>query len=326
MIRHGFEPREVLVPKALPELSTARMLVMELVPGPKLIDGIREYAAGWAQKHGTTLHDLEVAARQRVENEGIPSKYDGPSAWQISLYRKYLRLRDGIVNTGISLYNGTMGWMIPSSSFQYQHSVLPPNAPRIVDTLMRVHGYQMLVDGEFNADPNGGNFLLMPDGRIGMIDYGAVKRFSRNERLSVCLIYAALARKDEEMLYNMCKIHGYKSKYGKSHVIYKLIQFGYDSWGKEVTGEKNIQQFIDDLKKEDPWYEVPDNFTMVKLMSIRLRALAMGMNFPVTCSNWWGPIAEEVLRKEGLPYESWTEEMLYKYRPQMNIQRCELLD
>lgn len=141
-------------------------------------------------------------------------------------------------------------------------------------------------------DPHGGNFTLLPDGRIGMIDYGATKRFTRNERLTVCLIYAALARKDKQKLFDLCKVGGYfyrfdilwylimsptlfgllfnpkggfKSKYGKPHVLYELIQFGYDSWGKEVIGEKNMQQFIDDLKKEDPWEEVPDNFTMVKV-------------------------------------------------------------
>jgi predicted unusual protein kinase regulating ubiquinone biosynthesis (AarF/ABC1/UbiB family) len=96
----------------------------------------------------------------------------------------------------------------------------------------------------------------MPNGLIGMIDYGAVKRFSRNERLTACLIYAALARKDKQRLFDLCKVGGYKSKYGKPHVLYKLIQFGYDSWGKEVTGEQNIQQFIDGLKEEDPWASI----------------------------------------------------------------------
>lgn len=319
MTQHGFQPREVVVPRPLKELSTARMLVMDLLPGPKLMDGMRDYADEWAKDHGTTLHDLEVAARQRIENEGIPSKYNGPSAWQISLYRRYLGIKDKAVNAGVGFYNGTLGWV--TATLSYQSTKLPPNAPRIVDTLMRVHGTQLLVDGVFNADPNGGNFLLMPDGRIALIDYGAVKHFSRNERLTVCLIYAALGRRDEARLFELCKVGGYKSKYGKSHVVYKLFQFGYDSWGKDVTGDKNIQQFIDDLKKEDPWEEVPDNFTMTKLMSIRLRALAMGMNHPVRCSDWWGHIAEDVLRKEGLPYDSWTYDMIVEHKPNMNIQK-----
>ena len=100
----------------------------------------------------------------------------------------------------------------------------------------------------------------------------------------------------------------------------KLMEFGYDSWGSDVTGGKNIIQFTDDLKAEDPWYEVPDNFVMAQMMSIRLRSLALAMNVPVRCSDWWGPLALEVLKKEGLPYEMWDERMLEKYKPEINIQ------
>lgn len=56
-------------------------------------------------------------------------------------------------------------------------------------------------------------------------------------------------------------------------------------------------------------------------MNIRLRALAMGMNYPVKCSRWWGAIAEEILRQEGLPYDDWTYDMLEEYKPDMNIQK-----
>mmetsp|Transcript_35815 Transcript_35815/g.39882 ORF Transcript_35815/g.39882 Transcript_35815/m.39882 type:complete len:572 (-) Transcript_35815:658-2373(-) len=318
MTRHGFQPREMKIPRPLSEMTTTKMIVMDLLSGPKLIDGVREYYSTWAQQQGTTLADLEQEAIVRIEKEGFPTKYVGPSALQISLYRQYLRMRDSLLNIAIATYNGTAGWVAPALDYR-QSSPLPPNIPRMIDLLMRVHGQQLLNDGVFNSDPHGGNFLLLSDGRIGMIDYGATKRFTRNERLSTCLIYAALARKDKQRLFDICKVGGYKSKYGKPHVLYKLIQFGYDSWGKEVTGDKNIQQFIDDLKEEDPWEEVPDNFTMVKLMSIRLRALALGMNHPVKCSQWWGPIAEEILQKEGLPYEKWTYDMLVEHKPEMNM-------
>ena len=36
----------------------------------------------------------------------------------------------------------------------------------------------------------------------------------------------------------------------------------------------------------------------------------MALGHPVVCSDWWGPISEQVLRDEGVPYESWTFERL----------------
>jgi aarF domain-containing kinase len=319
MKKHGFLPSEVEVPRPVLELTTRRMLVMDLLPGPKLIDGVRAFFEEWAHLNGTTLEDVEKEARKRIDLEGVPAKYDGVSAFQIDIYRRYLALRDALFNSNIFIYNYTLG--LATGKFAYQKSVIPVNTPRIIDTLMRVHGYQLLADGMFQSDPHGGNFLLMPDGRIGLIDYGSTKRFSRNERLAACCLFAALGRMDEQKLFDMSEIGGYKSKYGKKDVLLKLIQFGYDSWGSDVTGGKNLQQFIDELKNEDPWEEVPDNFVMAQFMSIRLRSLALGLNHPIKCSEWWGPIAEEILKKEGLPYESWDYDQFVKYKPEVNIQK-----
>lgn len=268
MIEYGFQPREVVVPSPVPELCTERLLVMDLLPGPKLIDGVHAYYDIWARRHGTTLEILEQEARDRIEREGVPAKYDGPSAWKMATYRQWLRTKDWVANLGIGAYNGTLAMVIGESRttrWDYQRTMLPPNIPRIIDTLMRVHGTQLLRHGVFNADPHGGNFLLLPDSRIGLIDYGSTKRLTRNERLSTCLLYAALHREDEEKLFEMCQVGGYKSKYGRKDVLLKLIQFGYDSYGKDVTGGKNIQQFIDELKETDPWEEVPDNFVMAQV-------------------------------------------------------------
>jgi predicted unusual protein kinase regulating ubiquinone biosynthesis (AarF/ABC1/UbiB family) len=279
---------------------------------------------------------LETKMRKKLEEEGIPDKYDGPSAAQIASYQKMMKVRDGLVNFFVvGTYNALVApivrTIVPKKSpeegngkLKYLQTSIPPNTPRIVDTLMRVHGYQLLVDGMFNADPHGGNFLLLPDGRIGLIDYGATKRLSENERITACVLFAALQRKDKEMLWQMGKMGGYKSKYMDPEVYYKLVQFGYNTWGKEVTGGKNVQQFMDELKATDPYYETPDNFVLASFMSVRLRALTLGMNHPVKCSEYWAEIAEKELNRLGLPYETWDEAQLLKYQPELNIQKFDM--
>jgi len=320
MINAGFQPREAVVPHALPALSTKRMLIMELLPGPKLNDGIRSYYSSWAEQNGTTLEKLEADAKRKIEEEGIPTKYDGPTAKQLERYRQFLKRKDTVINSGVAIYNYTLGLLPLVKKLDYrQPTKTPPNTPRIVDTLMRVHGHQLLKNGVFNADPHGGNFLLLPDGRIGLIDYGATKRLTEKERINACVLYAALHRNDVEMMYDMSTISGYKSKHGRKDVLMKLMQFAYNSYGKDVTGNKNVQQFIDDLKAKDPWTESPDNFVLASFMSIRLRSVALGMNHPVKCSDWWGPMAERILEEEGHPYESWDHNKLVEYRPEMNV-------
>ncbi len=70
---------------------------------------------------------------------------------------------------------------IPGQTLKTFLTSQPDNAERlrISGLLIRaIHG-AFLVDGTVHADPHPGNFMVMPDGRLGVLDFGSVKRFSR---------------------------------------------------------------------------------------------------------------------------------------------------
>ncbi|HEY3586310.1 MAG TPA: AarF/ABC1/UbiB kinase family protein [Myxococcaceae bacterium] len=70
---------------------------------------------------------------------------------------------------------------IPGQTLRTFLASKPVNAERlrVSGLLIRaIHG-SFLVDGTVHADPHPGNFLVMPDGRLGVLDFGSVKRFSR---------------------------------------------------------------------------------------------------------------------------------------------------
>jgi predicted unusual protein kinase regulating ubiquinone biosynthesis (AarF/ABC1/UbiB family) len=74
----------------------------------------------------------------------------------------------------------TMGFL-PGQTLKAFLASQPDNAERlrVSGLLIRaIHG-SFLVDGTVHADPHPGNFLVMPDGRLGVLDFGSVKRFSR---------------------------------------------------------------------------------------------------------------------------------------------------
>jgi ubiquinone biosynthesis protein len=61
-----------------------------------------------------------------------------------------------------------------------------------LETLLR----QILLGGTFHADPHPGNLLLLPDGRLGMIDFGSVGRLDQPTRRSLARLLPALDRGD----------------------------------------------------------------------------------------------------------------------------------
>ncbi len=56
-----------------------------------------------------------------------------------------------------------------------------PSAPerfRVARLLIRAIYGPFLSAGELHADPHPGNFVVLPDGRLGVLDFGSIKRFS----------------------------------------------------------------------------------------------------------------------------------------------------
>jgi ubiquinone biosynthesis protein len=53
---------------------------------------------------------------------------------------------------------------------------------RLAEALLRCALRQMLVDGRFHADPHPGNVLVLADGRLGLIDFGAAGRLDPSSR------------------------------------------------------------------------------------------------------------------------------------------------
>merc|ERR1711937_33012 len=87
-----------------------------------------------------------------------------------------------------------------------------PDREHIVRTLLAVHGEQLLIHGVFNADPHPGNFLLLPDGRIGLIDFGQVKRISLQVRKQLARLFLAVLHRDNQGIVEILKELGVRSK------------------------------------------------------------------------------------------------------------------
>ena len=59
-----------------------------------------------------------------------------------------------------------------------------------------VYGHQILVDGLFQGDPHPGNFIIHPDGRVTLLDFGLTKELSEEMRLAFARLIVAARRQD----------------------------------------------------------------------------------------------------------------------------------
>jgi ubiquinone biosynthesis protein len=66
----------------------------------------------------------------------------------------------------------------------------------LADALLRCSLQQMLIDGHFHADPHPGNVMVLSDGRIGLIDFGAASRLDAQQMASLREMIVAIGRRD----------------------------------------------------------------------------------------------------------------------------------
>ena len=70
--------------------------------------------------------------------------------------------------------------------------------------------HNMLVDGFFHADLHGGNFFLLADHRIGIVDFGLVGSLGRNSRNNlVAILYSLVTHNYEQLVYEFLDVAEY---------------------------------------------------------------------------------------------------------------------
>jgi ubiquinone biosynthesis protein len=69
---------------------------------------------------------------------------------------------------------------------------------KLADTLLESFFQQTLQDGVYHADPHPGNVMLLADGRIGLIDFGATGRLDAFQQTALRDMMAGISRRDAD--------------------------------------------------------------------------------------------------------------------------------
>lgn len=286
--------KKVVVPRPIKELCTRQVLVMEYLPGIKLVDGIRNQFTRIAASQGRTLEDLEDEQMQKIKS-GVDES--GPTKFQMKLFITFLKIQDFAVNTWRFTYNTLYGRWV-SSPIPYLKTELPINIPEILDTLMKVHGYEIFVNGAFNGDPHPGNILLLDDGRLGLIDYGQVKHMTLDERIKLARLIVSLAEnKEDEILRIFTKDLGTKTKKMRKDILLEYARFFYDYDTPESRHGHNVHNYLDYLGKQDPLMEVGEDYVVASRVSILLRGMGTAFHQHISIAKSWKPYAEQLLHQ-----------------------------
>lgn len=143
----------------------------------------------------------------------------------------------------------------------------------------------------------------MPDGRLGLIDYGQFKRMTVDDRIIFAKLVLALHRDDKpEIVRIMTDEIGLKTKYMNEDVIYRMAAFWNDRDTDDILQGLNVHTFMEHMEATDPTVQVNDEFIMVARVSILLRGIANAFALRLKVSDYWKHEAEAFLKSQGISY------------------------
>jgi aarF domain-containing kinase len=319
--RTGSLFQDFVVPKPFMDLCTKRILVMEEVQNAESVTSALEkdisLFAAMNNESVSSFMKKEKALNEEAYAKG--ELRNGPNASTMDKFIASQRARSGMFGSIVRYFLPTP-MSPPGSTPEKRDEMLraPVNHARLLDRLFMVHGHEILVDGYFNGDPHPGNFLLSygsdrerrlnsRDAKIALVDYGQVKELTKEQRLQLARLLVALARMDDANPSKEDRLHvakcigamGFETKRKDPEVAFKAARVYFDRDDRVITGNRHIQQYIEDLDAEDATTKVVDDFVLVVRANVMLRGLGHMLNQHRRASIMWRGIAEKVMRDNG---------------------------
>jgi aarF domain-containing kinase len=127
----GIWDHVAVVPRAHSHMCTQNVLVMDYLPGVKLVTAIRAQFARFAAAQGKTMEELEK------EMKATQGSLKPPGKRTVQAYALWLKIHDGVKNVHIRMRNWLGAWW-GLKPVPLVHTEVPINLYHIIDIMLRV--------------------------------------------------------------------------------------------------------------------------------------------------------------------------------------------
>ena len=142
--------------------------------------------------------------------------------------------------------------------------------------LIRFYGTSIFRHGVFHSDPHAGNFMVLKDGRLGILDFGSVEHQPPEVRLGYGRFVSAMMRMDTSAMSEELKNLGFEAKTSTPNAIDAFANQILFTFAKDLSVSfaeiDPIDHFskIQKLAKDSPIRRIPHNFVMLSRVLLAL--------------------------------------------------------
>ena len=312
LIEDGKFSDRVKIPEPKVEMCSKNALFMEEIEGVPLVRGVKESyerflkATGKSADANAMRHSANALLADEAKNEKNFKDVE-ETARATRKANAMIRAKFLLIDEPIRLAYNLSPLRLVFGKSEKKPSATLVNLGYVLRTMLDVHAHEIFECGTFNGDPHPGNILLMPDGRLGLIDYGQTVRIDDYARRAYAKLVLALLHEDKEEVARLVWSSppdgfGGKTKKRDVDTAYKLATFWNDRDTPDITEGLNLQEFIDEMERRDPMIDTPRQMVMISRVSVLLRGMGNAFDMRLRVSEAWRKHARALLKKTDPEY------------------------
>lgn len=159
---------------------------------------------------------------------------------------------------------------------------------------------QLLEDGFFHADPHPGNLRIMPDGRVGVFDFGMVGRVEPHLKQAMANAFMHVVKREYSLIVDDFVEMGFldpsADRISLAEELMPILEARFNEGINKVQFRKVLFDFSD-LVYRYP-FRLPSDFTYIMRALLTLEGVAITINPSFSFVDAAMPFAQKLLWKE----------------------------
>ncbi len=183
---------------------------------------------------------------------------------------------------------------------------------RLANQAARLIIKEVMEDGFFHADPHPGNFMVMENGAIGVIDFGMVGYLNDQDRTNLIRLYAVTARLDAQGIVDeLIHLGAAQAEVDRRALIRDLERFLRRYYGVSLQDIRAGEVLTELLPLAFRHHiRLPSNLWLLGKTLVMMEGVGLKLDPDFDIFAFSGPYATQLLLKSALPSRRWLEELV----------------
>lgn len=168
-----------------------------------------------------------------------------------------------------------------------------PDRAALAQAITSAYGHQIMVDGLFQADPHPGNILVLPGGRVALLDFGLTKELPGFARRGFARLVLGTANRDPDTIIAAFRELGVRTRSEDPETLLATLAILFEP--RPIDGGRDELRARNRALRQNPVEQIPGDLVLLGRVIGLLRGVCASLGAPLSPMQMLRPYAERAL-------------------------------